>query len=260
MYGGELISENKDFPWVVLILGQISRTYSKMCSGSVIAPRWVLTAAHCMMNGEQNIPINMLTIDVYYRLNAFKRYEVETAYKHPKFSFGKKDMQDLGLIRTRYAIESTSVGVVWTSIKYPNSSCTILGYGLKGRVTKNETHVPSLSKIKVNLLPINMCQSFYTMDNPLICLFVVDGMGPCTGDSGSPMICENKIVGVCSRAVFGNSKTACGVYDVAVILYQRIDADWIHSMIAGEYSSHDVRAAGILSLTLPLICILMMIW
>ncbi|XP_014273881.1 trypsin isoform X2 [Halyomorpha halys] len=229
-----------------------------MCSGSVISPRWVLTAAHCVMNDDEDIPYNMIRIDAYYRLNTFKRYEVELVYKHPKFSFGKKDVQDLGLIRTKYPFDTNTVAKVWTSIKYPNSSCTILGYGIKGIVTKNESEIPSLSKIKVNLLPINMCQSFYTKDNPLICLFVVDGLGPCTGDSGSPMICEDKIVGVCSRAVFGNSRTACGVYDVAVILYQRIDSDWVRTMLAGEYDNSQVgQAANLLSLIIPLICILL---
>ena len=39
------------FPWQVLI-GKVEQSWESVCGGSLITPNWVLTAAHCLFEGE----------------------------------------------------------------------------------------------------------------------------------------------------------------------------------------------------------------
>src|SRR5215510_15888462 len=61
--GGEQVVDPKAWPWqVALFQKTASGSYRFFCGGSLIAQRWVLTAAHCLV-GNARLPENLAVVE-----------------------------------------------------------------------------------------------------------------------------------------------------------------------------------------------------
>ncbi len=48
IYNGDKVTSDTQFPFVVVIVSQISQDKGEMCTGSIVGKNWVLTAGHCV--------------------------------------------------------------------------------------------------------------------------------------------------------------------------------------------------------------------
>ncbi len=176
-----------------------------LCTGTLIAPDLVLTAAHCItpsllgLGSQQEVTSQLrVTFDT---LSIFSGGGVTVAASetipHPGFTTNGLGDNDVGLIRLTSPMtdreitpinrirEDAPVGISLTQVGYGASQVGGGGAGtlrvLRGKVTSS-------------------CASFGASDANLLCFSQTDGTGKCQGDSGGP-----------SYAVIGDVQRVVGI-------------------------------------------------
>ncbi|MGB5445473.1 MAG: serine protease [Psychromonas sp.] len=200
--GGEE-SEIDQFPWAVSL--KDSATLAHFCGGSLIAKQWVLTAAHCLINNNNDTAKSAAKITATvgeYDLDsipATPSIEIEQFYIHPDFN-STTQVNDIALLKLATAVDDPSLiepFSIENTIAAVTSqrSVTALGWGSTVAYNPNETVDPDypniLNHVEIALFTDHMCSSAlgnnYTAE--MLCAGLEDGgKDSCQGDSGGPLV------------------------------------------------------------------------
>ncbi|XP_055596177.1 trypsin-1-like [Uranotaenia lowii] len=219
--GGFLVTLDS-VPWQVSFLFQ-----NTLCGGSIIGARWILTAGHCFPSSE-NPQLTVRVGSENYKEGGLE-VPVKRSIRHENFNRLLAIDWDFCLLELDRNLTFTDtirpieLPKQWEPVEN-DIMCTISGWGR----TKNK--YDDRTKLRAALVPImdqRECDQLYAykggLTSRMICAgFREGGVDACKGDSGGPLACENKLVGVVSWG-YGCAKAGYpGVYGrVAAV------RDWI---------------------------------
>ena len=170
------------YPYQVALVDTWGFSDSLVCGGSLIAPQWVLSAAHCFGSSDK------VEIGRHDRSNpdeVFELIDVEFEIVHPQFHTTTLEY-DFMLIRLK---EPSTYGTVKLDDGSFNltvgTDVTVTGWG----VTENKVESDVLLEVELDTNGMEACQFAhdpYFITDDMVCASR-PGKDSCQGDSGGPL-------------------------------------------------------------------------
>ncbi|KAJ2611095.1 hypothetical protein H4S08_003311 [Coemansia sp. RSA 1365] len=171
------------------------RSEGGVCTGSLIAPNVVLTAAHCT---HKDVTTNFVAADFQVGFThtmpdpkvIYKGYSVSKVIAHPKFSM-RDLVDDIALLFLNETIPSSVAPPIkiYDGKFYLETPLRAAGFGITD--PRNETSVPTeLMAVDLAVGNTTLCaqnSETYTSKSQ-ICTDGTEGKDTCQGDSGGPLV------------------------------------------------------------------------
>ncbi|KAM7026296.1 kallikrein-14 [Acridotheres tristis] len=182
-------------PWQVAVLDM----YKLYCGGVLVAPRWVVTAAHCTTPGVTTVALGKHRL--YGREAGEQRRMVARRVAHPGYDPSTKDndIMLLQLLVPAAISERVRPIPVASCLAQPGTTCVTSGWG--ATTSPEVTYPEVLQCVNVTLFSPAECRRFYpgSITANMICAGNVEGgMDTCQGDSGGPLVCRGELQGIVS--------------------------------------------------------------
>ncbi len=258
--GGEKAAPG-EFPWQVALLDAgVSNTYrAQYCGGALIAPDWVVTAAHCVVDGRSVMSPGEVDVLVGTASLASggTRVAVDRVVVHGRYD-SRTDENDIALLRLSDPVEVETLPVLTRAdearLAAAGTLATATGWG--NISVRGEDFPVDLRKVRLPIVTNRVCngpRSYAGDVRPkMLCAgFAAGGKDTCQGDSGGPLVVPDGDDGFVLAGItsWGAACAAPNKYGV----YTRVArfATWIEKVLATPRRGVSARVSTATHATAP---------
>uniref|UniRef100_A0A182NC71 Peptidase S1 domain-containing protein n=1 Tax=Anopheles dirus TaxID=7168 RepID=A0A182NC71_9DIPT len=200
----DTIAQYGEYPWVVYIVRTEKQsqtdTYSFVCGGSLINPRFVVTTAH-NTEGKSNLIARFGEWDTGTTKEPYPQKEISVRHiiKHPEY-VQNPIAHDIALLllakNVEYARHIQPICLPQPMDDFDGRRCISNGWGAVQGV-----YATVMKKVSLPVLSRNNCTRMlrygglgprYQLAQGSMCAGGEHNIGPCKGDGGSPLACETE--------------------------------------------------------------------